>query len=310
MPSTIMPSASSAQAIIIEVTYPLSIVANVFLVGWVFRVKRVQKTVSYLQVCLALSDILRAIGPCVGTDISPNACNVMAIVDQFAYTSSTSWNLMISVYCYVTIFRNQTVADRLWLWYHMYAHILSILTTTCMFIGQAILKRGPVLGKGLTACWITANYPELRVYLFYVPIWIHFGIMALGIETAIAAPDSDGSLEPLSTSLNISEKTVISTDAVKAVTAKSFLDEATRKLLVRASLIAIGFLFSFGPASVARIMTMYGASAPNWLQAWSTFGMASSSLWNVLVFFTGWYWTEMASCMSRTYIAEGSGAKK
>ncbi|ORY53918.1 hypothetical protein BCR33DRAFT_845124 [Rhizoclosmatium globosum] len=71
------------------------------------------------------------------------------------------------------------------------------------------------------------------------------------------------------------------------------------KLILRSSLIAIGFLVSWTPPTVARIWDMIGTSpVPDWLIIWVTVCFASSGLWNAGVFFLTWYWEDITSFFS------------
>ncbi|KAI9327435.1 hypothetical protein BDR26DRAFT_875460 [Obelidium mucronatum] len=338
--------ATPTQSTIIAAIYPFVISANLSLIGCVLFVKRCRRPLSSLQVYLACSDIIRAIGPCIGTNIPPLACTVMGTIAQFSYVASTSWNLMISVYCYMTIFKNPAYANNLWLWYHTYSWGLALLLTVLMFVGAQVLQRGPVLGVGPTACWINSNYLDLRVYLFYVPIWIHFGYTLFiyghilwkvdavlgrrslpgGVHVQESAAMVHQTVGPPAADVVVEGALMRSSDATifyeqhQESSCKGGLQrhhrhhdsdgsddqleeqqqqhgskqvsEVNQKLLVRAGLIAVGFLVSFGPASVARILAMHSKHVPHWLTLWSTAGMASSSLWNVSVFFTSWFWRE------------------
>ncbi|KAJ3240678.1 hypothetical protein HDU78_002211 [Chytriomyces hyalinus] len=82
-------------------------------------------------------------------------------------------NFIISLYVYLSIVYRREVAERYWYYYHVYVWGLSALLTGLVFVMEAVLKRGPVIGDATFECWISEEYRDLRIKLFYVPLWIH-----------------------------------------------------------------------------------------------------------------------------------------
>ncbi|KAJ3134239.1 SWI SNF, matrix associated, actin dependent regulator of chromatin, sub c, member 2, partial [Physocladia obscura] len=134
------------------------------------------------SVALASCDIVQSITNLIGNEIATTnvtACNVVGTISQFVYNAVTFWTFSISLYCYISIIFKPKIADDSLKWLHVYSWTMSLLFTIMMFICEKILARGNILGDATYECWIGSNYSDLRVYLFYFPMWIHF--FALGI---------------------------------------------------------------------------------------------------------------------------------
>ncbi|ORY50836.1 hypothetical protein BCR33DRAFT_846532 [Rhizoclosmatium globosum] len=66
----------------------------------------------------------------------------------------------------------------------MYSWGLASLMTVALYVIEAIYKRGDVIGDATYECWIGPTYKDLRVNLFYIPLWIHF-FLIVGLYTHI-----------------------------------------------------------------------------------------------------------------------------
>ncbi|KAJ3286112.1 hypothetical protein HDU79_006750 [Rhizoclosmatium sp. JEL0117] len=66
------------------------------------------------------------------------------------------------------------------------------------------------------------------------------------------------------------------------------------KLILRASMITVGFLITWIPPSVARVWDMvHPDGVPGWLTLWVAVCFASSGLWNSGVFYLTWFWSDL-----------------
>ncbi|ORY53919.1 family A G protein-coupled receptor-like protein [Rhizoclosmatium globosum] len=176
----------------------ISLASNLGLVFCVTFNKRFHKPISYLQTCLAWCEIVQSIIYLIGP--SPNdplLCTIVGGVAQFTFNAVTFWSFCISLYCYITVHYRPMVANRYWVFFHLYSWGLAALSVIIMFwVGG-----WNIVGDATFECWISSERKDLRVWLFYVQLWVHFFLLMLlfigifrkiqrvreaGIETRIA----------------------------------------------------------------------------------------------------------------------------
>ncbi|TPX55215.1 hypothetical protein CcCBS67573_g09492 [Chytriomyces confervae] len=329
---------------------------------------------SFLQVNLAGLEVIQAAMYLIGNEIaktSPTTCFVVGITAQFFFNSATLMNFIISLYVYLSILHRQGVAERYWYYYHGYTWGMSALFTGLLFVMEAMLKRGSVIGNATFECWISPSYPDLRINLFYVPLWIHFGfIFAMyarifaflrwhlkakheqNIQTGIIpyAPEtwptsfqersnhseSKDSPFKVSSSHRLSSNTssVFVTGSVPYSTllkarntvlpkgghelVKSIISNAYKKLLVKAGVMALGFVVSWVPASTGQVLALFpSVTAPFWLTILTRVGLSSCGLWNSGIFFLTWflptfskfYSTQVGNGLLSTHLTNASEAR-
>ncbi|KAI8836428.1 hypothetical protein BJ741DRAFT_605440 [Chytriomyces cf. hyalinus JEL632] len=162
--------------LIIRVIGSMSVFLNLCLIACVSALDRFHKPISYLQANLAVLEIIQASIYIIGNEIaktSPTTCFHVGIFGQLFANATTFMNLNISLYVYLSIIYRRGVAERYWYHYHGYTWGMSALLTGLAFVMQAVRKRGPVFGDATFECWISVEYPELRIDLFYLPLWIN-----------------------------------------------------------------------------------------------------------------------------------------
>ncbi|KAJ3240677.1 hypothetical protein HDU78_002210 [Chytriomyces hyalinus] len=162
--------------LIIRVFCSISVLLNLCLVAFVVALERFHKPMSYLQANLAGLEIIQASIYIIGNEIaktSPTTCFYVGIFGQLVANGTTFMNLNISLYVYLSVIYRRGVAERYWYYYHAYVWGMSALLTGLAFVMQAVRKRGPVFGDSTFECWISAEYPDLRIDLFYLPLWIN-----------------------------------------------------------------------------------------------------------------------------------------
>ncbi|KAJ3237993.1 hypothetical protein HDU81_008601 [Chytriomyces hyalinus] len=162
--------------LIMRVFCSTSVALNLSVIACVVTLERFHKPMSYLQAHLAGLEIMQASIYIIGTEVAktaPAVCLFAGIVGQFFATAVTCMNLIISLYVYLSIIYRRAVAERYWYYYHGYVWGMAVLLTGLLFVMQAVLKRGSVIGDSTFECWISSDYPELRIHFFYLPLWIH-----------------------------------------------------------------------------------------------------------------------------------------
>ncbi|TPX64577.1 hypothetical protein CcCBS67573_g08376 [Chytriomyces confervae] len=154
----------------------ISVFLNLSLIACVLVLERFHKPISYLQANLAGLEIIQASIYIIGNEIavtSPITCFYVGIAAQFFFNAATFMNFNISLYVYLSIIYRRGVVERYWYYYHGYTWGMSTLLTGLAFVMQAVHKRGAVFGDSTFECWISEEYPESRIELFYLPLWIN-----------------------------------------------------------------------------------------------------------------------------------------
>ncbi|KAJ3263709.1 hypothetical protein HDU77_010094 [Chytriomyces hyalinus] len=349
----------------------LSVLLNVTLIACVVALKRFHKPISFLQANLAGLEVIQAVMYLIGNEIaktSPITCFYVGIAAQFFFSSVTFMTMIISLYVYLSILHRQGLAERYWYYYHGYTWGMSALFTGLLFVMEAVLKRGSVFGDATFECWISPSYPDLRINLFYVPLWIHTGVIFAmyarifaflrwhskakreqNIQTGIIphapetrptsfqegsnhseskdSPFKISSSHRASSSVCMGGSVPCSTSAKARKTegpkgghelVKSILSNANKKLLVKAGVMALGFVVSWVPASTGRVLALFpSVTAPFWLTILTGVGLSSCGLWNSGIFFLTWFWptfskfysTRAANAILSTRLTNASEAR-
>ncbi|KAJ3237991.1 hypothetical protein HDU81_008599 [Chytriomyces hyalinus] len=162
--------------LIMRVFGSMSVSLNLSLIACVMALDRFHKPMPYLQANLAGLEIIQASIYMIGNEISktsPKVCFYVGITAQFFFNSVTFMNFNISLYVYLSIIYRRGVAERYWYYYHGYVWGMSAILTGLAFVMQSVRKRGPAFGDSTFECWISEEYPELRIEMFYLPLWIN-----------------------------------------------------------------------------------------------------------------------------------------
>ncbi|KAI8823265.1 hypothetical protein BJ741DRAFT_715177 [Chytriomyces cf. hyalinus JEL632] len=162
--------------LIMRVICSMSVVFNLCLITCVVALERFHKPMSFLQANLAGFEIIHASMYIIGSEIaktSPTTCFYLGLACQLFANAVTFMSFIISLYVYLSIIYRPVVAERYWYFYHAYVWGMSAILTGLLFVMQAISGRGPVIGEATLECWISEEYRDLRVYLFYLPMWIN-----------------------------------------------------------------------------------------------------------------------------------------
>ncbi|KAI9341709.1 hypothetical protein BDR26DRAFT_918271 [Obelidium mucronatum] len=167
--------------IVMRAIAPIPLLSNLALIICVLLIKSRRTSIGYMQLSLAIMDILCSIGFSIGNVIVPNIplCTVVGVFMQFCLHASSTWSLLCCVYCFLTIQYNSKVAESHWISYHLYGWGVPTIFTVAMFVCQAVLRRGNVIGDATFECWIAPQYADLRVALLYPILWIHFLIIGI-----------------------------------------------------------------------------------------------------------------------------------
>ncbi|KAI8823263.1 hypothetical protein BJ741DRAFT_634567 [Chytriomyces cf. hyalinus JEL632] len=334
--------------LIIRVIGSMSVFLNLCLIACVVALERFHKPMSFLQANLAGLEIIQASIYIIGNEIAtttPTTCFYVGIFGQLIANATTFMNLNISLYVYLSVIYRRGVAERYWYYYHGYTWGMSALLTGIAFIMQAVLKRGPVFGDSTFECWISAEYPELRIDLFYLPLWINSvfifaiygrilwflrshrkkrcdeniqtGVIPVAPDTTTTSHHEESSQSnqdrtsvramsfsgPGSNAPSLSRKLLIapSLPLPKIVTIPSLarshksgkpaVSRGNKLLLIKAGVMATGFIISWLPASAGRMYTLITAiPAPYWLTILTAIGLSTFGLWNPGIFFLTWLW--------------------
>ncbi|ORY39070.1 hypothetical protein BCR33DRAFT_720328 [Rhizoclosmatium globosum] len=132
--------------------------------------KRLQRTINYLQAGLAIGEIIEAICWIITSEPALSSAGLTIIL------GATFHFIINLVSCYhVAITR----AESFHLWLHFYCFGIASLLTGLVFMAEQLYARGPVWGDATFQTWISSAYPDLRIGLFYIPLWIQFTLMLI-----------------------------------------------------------------------------------------------------------------------------------
>ncbi|KAI9341712.1 hypothetical protein BDR26DRAFT_933924 [Obelidium mucronatum] len=159
-----------------HVVCPVALLANILLLVSLLRQARHRKSIGTMQGILAVADIALSIDFALGNQIASNEplCTVIGAVHQFFLYVGSSWSFLVSLYCFLSVTYSNRTADQYWTRYYLYGFGLPFLFTAILFVLQAGLGRGNVIGDATFVCWISAAYPEIRIGLWFPTLWLHF----------------------------------------------------------------------------------------------------------------------------------------
>ncbi|KAI9330882.1 hypothetical protein BDR26DRAFT_871081 [Obelidium mucronatum] len=319
----------------------VSILGNVSLLVCVFRIKRFHKVISYMQACLATLEILQSSIYIIGPDTShPTFCTIVGTLAQFIFNAITFWNFLISLYCYITIIyppksRRQPLA----LLPPLRVGSLPSFMVILLYTVAALDNRGS---------------PDLRVDLFYIPLWIHFFILiplythsqashgiTLDTDRGKSPPvpdllsneflsvqddeDQKATILQVAATSNRESLTALSLTPSMGTTSNTLSPAAAAashpfshfhfenqpsttvkkrhhksihiKLILRASLLTLGFIYSWIPPSISRVLAILPQSS----QHGTTFSSGQPfwfSVWVAAAFFITWFWDDIVKWVS------------
>ncbi|KAJ3296639.1 hypothetical protein HDU79_006050, partial [Rhizoclosmatium sp. JEL0117] len=150
---------------------------NLGVIACVTFTTKFHKVLYYMQVCLAVSEIICAIDWTIIAGFpSASFCQAVGTWHEVFLNSTVCWTVLISVHCYVTVMKGAMIADSYWWYYHVYGWGLPLLLMAIGLIVQRV-QGFTVFGSTGVYCWIKdKNY---RVYLFYVELWIHIIVVVV-----------------------------------------------------------------------------------------------------------------------------------
>ncbi|KAJ3074677.1 hypothetical protein HDU98_010567 [Podochytrium sp. JEL0797] len=306
---------------------PFSIASNIALIACVATTKKFHKTLNYFQTCLACSELYLAVMWIVGNGIAGDegVCTFVGVTFQFFINSSSCWSLLIPLYCYITIMYSSGTADDWWYYFHAYGWGVPAVLTALAFVFQAAWNRGNVMGDATYECWISSKYPELRVGLFYAPLWIHFGLIIAifacifakirHVEKQLSESTNSATGSKLGHHSKQSSNSVTGGGSKLGLPSTHTSNSATgsklglpvsshpksrsttkqprnnRIVLWKSSCLALGFLITWTPATAGRIIGLVpGAVVPEWLSILVGLCFATSGFWNPVIFYLAWFW--------------------
>ncbi|KAJ3058969.1 hypothetical protein HDU98_004988, partial [Podochytrium sp. JEL0797] len=252
----VSPDANRVIRTIMETLCPIAIAANAALIISVYRNKIFRKTVNYFQACLAGSEIMTALMWTIGPGVSgqQNLCTVLGVAEQFFINGTSCWCFLIPLYSYVVILYSAELADQCWPYFHTYGWGVPSLLTALVFILSAMSNNGLAMGDSTYTCWISANYPGLRVSLFFIPMWIHF-VLIITIYTRIYFKIHETE-EQLPSQMTVFR----SSNTLKPI------PKLHQRLLWKSGWISATFIVSWVPATVSRGLGLAGSVPPDWLK--------------------------------------------
>ncbi|KAI8622780.1 hypothetical protein BC830DRAFT_1087776 [Chytriomyces sp. MP71] len=180
------------------------------------------------------------------------------------FLANSAWNLLMPFHCYLLL-QGDGSSDQgsNMPFYHAYAWSLATFFTALLFIVQKV-KGGLAIGNATLECWISDEFKEYRIWLFYLWLWLQFACM-------IALY-------------------VVVWHKVKAMTgrqrnaASDAIAVGRQRMLRKAMALAVGFSITWIPASASRIVGALGYEVPYWLFVLQSLTMPAHGLSDSMIF--------------------------
>ncbi|KAI8609004.1 hypothetical protein BC830DRAFT_891082 [Chytriomyces sp. MP71] len=241
---------SNALQIVVHVAGTISSLSGLGFFAVLYRDKSLQTPINYLVCWMEMADFI--ISVCLGLGLAPLgnaiACYAQGIFVEFSFVAAANWNFVIALHCYLTVCSKKSSVsgnDRIFICYHLYAWGTAVFFTGSMFLVEKVLQRGPIIGSATLECWISSNYKEYRVYLFYAMLWVQF-VVGLILYFLVFLK------------VNAQAKTMVSSSSTG-------LTKSKKVIVMKAVAFAAVQFISWLPASASRILVIYNQPIPFWL---------------------------------------------
>jgi hypothetical protein len=161
--------------LIFYVVCPFTVSANFVVICIVVASKRLRRnSLALFQACLSIGDIVTGIAFLRGDSIAGTpSCAVVATFLEFFYNSDSCFTFIAALYCYLTVMYNSKVSEQYWEWYIFYAVGVPSCFTMSIFVLDATLHQ-QITGDATYDCWISSEFPKIRLVLYYPLLWFHF----------------------------------------------------------------------------------------------------------------------------------------
>ncbi|CZT50533.1 uncharacterized protein RSE6_11539 [Rhynchosporium secalis] len=105
--------------------------------------------------------------------IHPNLCRTQAFLIQMFMPADALWALAMGVNLFSAFYFQVTELQRyrLEMCYIAFCYGAPCIVASVLLL-VATEERGPIYGNATLWCWITSDWDDYRMYLFYGPIWI------------------------------------------------------------------------------------------------------------------------------------------
>ncbi|KAJ3335477.1 hypothetical protein HDU83_000287, partial [Entophlyctis luteolus] len=189
----------------------------------------------------------------VGSDISrtnPDLCTVLGAIMQFSLLSISTWSFMVSLLCYMTIMYSDHQANKYKLFFYLYGWGIPLLSVCGLFVLQATWQRGTVFGDATFECWISPAYPELRVDMYYIPLWIQFVMTVTTYGLTVSHIRKILSQYTKVAKVTLSSKGA----AAEKNAAENRVRRSNYRLFVKSGVLIFGFFVTWLPPTTVRVL--------------------------------------------------------
>ncbi|ORY53758.1 hypothetical protein BCR33DRAFT_779096 [Rhizoclosmatium globosum] len=321
---------STPQQLTLTIVGPITIAVTTAVIACVAFTKRFHKGLFYMQVFLAISEMICGIDWAIGVASDTTACMAIGIWHEFFLNATVCWTVLISVHCYFTVMKGAMIADSYWLYYHAYGWGCPLLLTAIGLVVQKATET-PIYGSAGNYCWVQDK--NMRVFIFYIELWLHL-IVILVLYTLLfrrvveimnkvsnvsgSTGDSTNNSSKNETkrgqdsfkspstniesttgaskgALNVPSNKGVSSSIVKSSKQQpsTMSNSRVKAIVFRAVLIAGGFIVIWTPPTAGRLMQFFNITVPQWLSIYMTLSFSMMGIWNSFVFFLTSYWAEI-----------------
>ncbi|KAJ3048555.1 hypothetical protein HK097_010439 [Rhizophlyctis rosea] len=268
-----------------RVTSILSVIGTISLIIAYTFFPRTRKTGSRPVIFMCLSSCLAATATTFGRlfihlDSRP-LCTLQAFTFQTFYLAGVCWSgaVAISLILVVRFRVDPSDLGRYERWYHLACWGIPGTISIVYLTAWKMFGRGRVFGDATFWCWITDAYPELRVYVFFIPMWVIFlfnistysyvGITLWRTKKRLAqAAHGSDYYSSNTSSVNVStvsyppSQNTQSGASASAQKTKTKWDQTVRRYVQRTAIYLIAFIITWTPGTVNRIQNLLYPSDP------------------------------------------------
>lgn len=205
----------------------------------------------------------------------PTACQVQALLIQFGEASLPLLGMFQALHYYL-ILSGKDPKDYLY-WFYVGISVSYSIATCLLCLG---LK---AFGDATLWCWIKPQYTQMRMLLFYIPLWCCIFLTILFVSLGVRSVGR----QAIEMKLNPRE-----TRKLKRIASKAFVYAAV-------------FVLTWIPATINRVVEMIYGASPVWMRLIHTIMVTSSGTLTAL----GYYYLQFYSRHKTQSIGAHSSTK-
>ncbi|RDA94715.1 hypothetical protein CP533_6771 [Ophiocordyceps camponoti-saundersi (nom. inval.)] len=140
--------------------------------------KKLRTTPNLFLLFASLANAGASVASMVGYDglhkgENSSLCQAQAFIFEWFMQSDPWWSFAMAVNVFLVFFNNADPASfRRYIWVYCLVCFGGPLIPAIVLISITNKDRGPVYGDATLWCWISDNWSFVRLYAYYIPIWL------------------------------------------------------------------------------------------------------------------------------------------